>query len=123
MDEMVDDGTMNYPKQVYLCEVGLRDGLQNETKLMTAKQKASLTRQMIASGIKNIEIGSFVHPKAVPAVENTDELAVLLTLENGVCYRTLATNEKGVQRAVDAGVTQVKLTVSASNTYKRKDSH
>ena len=108
---------MSYPKQVYLCEVGLRDGLQNETKLMTAQQKASLTQQLIASGIKNIEIGSFVHPKAVPAVANTDDMFALLTQEDGVCYRALVTNEKGVQRAVNAGVPQLKITVSSSDTH------
>ena len=64
--------TLTYPKQIRLCEVGLRDGLQNEKKMMTTEQKISYVNGLTAAGFPVIEVGSFVSPKAVPQVADTD---------------------------------------------------
>ena len=63
-----------WPERVTLCEVGLRDGLQNESVIPTLEQKLRLLDSVVSSGIKIIEVGAFVHPKAVPQMADTDAL-------------------------------------------------
>ena len=65
---------MKLPSSITLCEVGLRDGLQNEATLLTVHQKVALLLGLIDAGFKVIEVGSFMHPKAVPQMANTDEI-------------------------------------------------
>lgn len=108
---------MNLPKQVTICEVGLRDGLQNEKKMFSLAEKLALLQGVVASGIKIIEIGSFVHPKAVPSMADTDKLALAMKHISGVEYRALVANLKGVERAHTCGITKIKLTVSASEPH------
>jgi hydroxymethylglutaryl-CoA lyase len=107
----------SWPERVTFCEVGLRDGLQNEKVIPTVEQKLQLLDAVVASGIKVIEVGSFVHPKAVPQMADTDALCRAMKKVQGVEYRALVPNIKGVQRAFDAGLTKAKLTVSASEAH------
>lgn len=111
------------PKKVVLCEVGPRDGLQNEKKILTAQQKIELIERMVDAGAPVIEIGSFVHPKAVPTMADTDEVARGIRKKEGVEYRALVLNKKGIERAHAAGVTKAKLTVSASPTHSKQNSN
>lgn len=108
---------VKWPKKVTVCEVGPRDGLQNEKSLLTVEQKLELIEGMVNAGIKVIEIGSFVHPKAIPAMADTDEMAKRLPRKEGVEYRSLVANLKGVERSLMAGVMKAKLTVSASEAH------
>lgn len=108
---------MNLPRQVTICEVGLRDGLQNEKRLFSVEEKLALLDSVVASGIKIIEIGSFVHPKAVPTMADTDKLVAAMTKVDDVEYRALVANLKGVERAHACGITKTKLTVSASEPH------
>jgi hydroxymethylglutaryl-CoA lyase len=108
---------MAWPAKVTLCEVGLRDGLQNEKTIPTVEQKLQLLDAVVASGVKIIEVGAFVHPKAVPQMADTDALCRAMKKVDGVEYRALVPNIKGVQRAFDAGLTKAKLTVSASEAH------
>ena len=61
-------------KAITICEVGLRDGLQNEKTILTTEQKVDLVNKMSDAGFKVIEVGSFMSPKAVPQMANTDEV-------------------------------------------------
>ena len=106
-----------FPKNVSICEVGPRDGLQNEKIILSAKDKADLINTAIDAGYKIIEIGSFVHPKAVPALADTDEVFRMINKKEDVEFRVLITNLKGVERAIKVGVKKVKLTVSASEAH------
>lgn len=108
---------MQYAEKITLCEVGPRDGLQNEAKLLTAEEKTELIEQMIGAGFKVIEVGSFVSPKAVPQMANTDEVFLALGQREGVQLRALIANERGVDRAVACGCSKVKLNVSASKAH------
>lgn len=108
---------MKLPKQVTICEVGPRDGFQPEKVLIAVADKVNIIEQVVASGIKIVEIGSFVHPKAIPQMASTDELAKVLPKVEGVEYRALVTNAKGVERAVACGVHKIKLTHSASQSH------
>jgi len=108
---------MIWPDNVTICEVGLRDGLQNEKKILALEEKLELLDLVVDSGIKIIEIGSFVHPKAVPQMANTGELLKSMKRVEGVEYRALVPNLKGLERAFDGGLNKAKLTVSVSETH------
>lgn len=116
-------GPFTLPKKITLCEVGPRDGLQNEKIILNTEQKIELITRMADAGASVIEIGSFVHPKAVPAMADTDEVAKRLEKKAGVEYRALVLNKKGIERAHAAGVSKAKLTVSASPTHSRQNSN
>ena len=114
---MHQDSEFNKVHYIEVCEVGPRDGLQNEDQLLTVEQKIELIEEAVAAGAKIIEIGSFVHPKAVPQMADTDEVAKRLKRFEGVEYRALIMNLKGVERAEASGITKAKLTVSASRAH------
>lgn len=111
----------NLPSAITLCEVGLRDGLQNEKTLLSTQQKVELLRGLIDAGFKVIEAGSFMHPKAVPQMADTDEVYKAIGDVPGVELRALIPNLRGVKRAVDCGCKKVKLNVSASRQHNLKN--
>jgi hydroxymethylglutaryl-CoA lyase len=105
-----------WPAAVTVCEVGLRDGLQNEKTIPRVEQKLQLLNAVVGSGI--CIIGRRVRAsKAVPQMADTDALCRAMQKVDGVEYRALVPNLKGVQRAFEAGVTKAKLTVSASEAH------
>lgn len=108
---------MYLPRKINICEVGPRDGLQNEKVVLSRESKAELINMCIDAGYKVIEIGSFVHPKAIPTLADTEEVFKLVDKKQDVEMRALVTNLRGVQRAIDVGVKKVKLTVSASESH------
>ena len=108
---------VNLPESITICEVGLRDGLQNEKTLLTTEEKICLVNDMSEAGFKVIEVGSFVSPKAVEQMANTDEVFKGIKKVDGVEYRALIANTKGVDRAINCGCTKVKLNVSASVSH------
>lgn len=112
---------MNLPSSISLCEVGLRDGLQNEKTILTMEEKLELLRGLVDAGFKVIEVGSFMHPKAVPQMADTDELYKAIGAVPGVELRALIPNLRGVQRAVSCGCKKVKLNVSASRQHNLKN--
>lgn len=111
----------NLPSAITLCEVGLRDGLQNEKTILPTEQKLELLRGLIDAGFQVIEVGSFMHPKAVPQMADTDEVYKAIGAVPGVELRALIPNLRGVKRAVDCGCKKVKLNVSASRQHNLKN--
>ena len=111
----------NLPSAITLCEVGLRDGLQNEKTLLPTEKKVELLRGLIDAGFKVIEVGSFMHPKAVPQMADTDEVYKAVGSVPGVELRALIPNLRGVKRAIDCGCKKVKLNVSASRQHNLKN--
>ena len=111
---------MFQPSAIALCEVGLRDGLQNEKISIPTEEKIHMVRALIDAGFKVIEVGSFTHPKAVPQMADTDE--VFRAIGNtDVELRALVPNLRGVTRAIDCGCKKVKLNVSASRQHNLKN--
>ncbi len=108
---------MQWPANVIVCEVGPRDGLQNEKTMLTVEQKVELIEKSVQAGARIVEIGSFVHPKAVPQMADTDEVARRIRRESGVEYRVLVMNRKGLERAAGAGIMKAKVTASASPAH------
>ncbi len=112
---------LKLPSSITICEVGLRDGLQNEETLLTTEQKLTLLRGLVDAGFKVIEVGSFMHPKRVPQMADTDKLFEELGDVPGVEFRALIPNLRGVSRAAACGCKKVKLNVSASREHNLKN--
>lgn len=112
---------MKLPSSITLCEVGLRDGLQNETYILNTEQKLEMLCGLIDAKFPVIEVGSFMHPRAVPQMANTDEVFKAIGDVPGVELRALIPNLRGIQRAIDCGCKKVKLNVSASRQHNLKN--
>lgn len=116
-------GKAKWPISINVCEVGPRDGLQNEKTLLSVEQKVALIERSVEAGAKIIEIGSFVHPKAVPQMADTDDVAKKIKRVEGVEYRALVLNLHGIKRAEAAGIKKAKLTASASRAHSLANSN
>lgn len=106
---------------VLINEVGLRDGLQNQPRLVSSAQKLRLAELLLDSGIKNLEVTSFVHPKLVPQMADAEAVVAGLPRREGVRYSALIPNLKGYQRARAAGVADLALVLSATDTFNRRN--
>ncbi|WP_240511964.1 hydroxymethylglutaryl-CoA lyase [Paludifilum halophilum] len=107
--------------EIKLVEVGLRDGLQNEDKILSTSVKKKAAEMLIRAGLKELEVTSFVHPRWVPQLSDARELAESLPQEEEVCYRALIPNRKGLERALDTPVQEFAVFLSASETHNRKN--
>jgi hydroxymethylglutaryl-CoA lyase len=101
----------------------LRDGLQMEARLFNLEEKIRIFNLLVEAGLKRIQVGSFVHPKLVPQMADTDELVRTLLATPGVLLTGLILNEKGLERALACELTHVSMSVSASDTHSRKNAN
>lgn len=109
-------------KKIKIHEVGMRDGLQNEAKIVPTELKKEWIQKLIDSNIDVIQIGSFVHPVKVPQMADTDELFKYFSAKPHLSILSgLLLNEKGMERAVDCGVEMFCMGVSASDTHSKKN--
>jgi hydroxymethylglutaryl-CoA lyase len=106
--------------QVSIREVGPRDGLQNEAPV-PAKDKVALLDALSATGVGRIEAVSFVSPRAIPQMADAEGVWVAAHKEPGVRYSALVPNERGAQRALAAGFTEMEVVVSASDTHNKRN--
>ena len=107
--------------QVHICEVGPRDGLQNAHHLMSTEAKQAWIAALAAAGLKEIEVGSFVPPKLIPAMADTDQVVRFSIGIKGLKVVALAPNLKGFQRALEAGAHKVTFPVSASRKHSESN--
>ncbi|HWI39033.1 MAG TPA: hydroxymethylglutaryl-CoA lyase [Burkholderiales bacterium] len=107
--------------QVHICEVGPRDGLQNAHQLMPTQAKKAWISALAAAGLKEIEVGSFVPPKLIPAMADTAEIVKHAITIPGLKVVALAPNLKGFQRAIEAGAHKVTFPVSASRQHSESN--
>lgn len=114
---------MNLPRSITVCEVGLRDGLQNEKTTLSTEQKLALLEKIQNAGVSLIEIGSLVNPKAVPQMADTAEVYGKLQKKSDVEYRVLVLNQRGLERAVQAGMKKVKITLSVSEAHQKANAN
>jgi hydroxymethylglutaryl-CoA lyase len=103
--------------EIHICEVGPRDGLQNARHLMATEAKKRWIRALAAAGLSEIEVGSFVPPKLIPAMADTGEIVRDAVTIPGLKVVALAPNLKGFQRALEAGAHKVTFPVSASREH------
>jgi hydroxymethylglutaryl-CoA lyase len=107
--------------QVHVCEVGPRDGLQNAKHLMRTEAKKAWISALAAAGLREIEVGSFVPPKLIPAMADTGEVVRFSRTLPNVKVVALAPNLKGFQRALEAGAHKVTFPVSASRKHSESN--
>ena len=107
--------------QVHICEVGPRDGLQNARHLMPTQAKKAWISALAAAGLREIEVGSFVPPKLIPAMADTGEIVQFAKTLPNVKVVALAPNLKGFQRALEAGAHKVTFPVSASRLHSESN--
>ena len=114
---------MKLPSEVLIEDEALRDGLQIEKRIFSVDEKLRVIDQLVVAGLRRIQVGSFVHPKRVPQMANTDELIAALKPIDGVTYTALILNSAGLDRALAAGVRHLSISVSASETHSRKNAN
>jgi hydroxymethylglutaryl-CoA lyase len=112
---------MNLPESVNVVEVGPRDGLQSLERTYDTEVKATMIERVLAAGVREVEVTSFVRPKVVPQLADAETLMARLPHPPGVRYRGLVPNRQGAERAVAAGVDVVLGLLSASETYSRRN--
>lgn len=117
----VTNPTTHFPSKVSIVEVGARDGLQNEKAILSAKDKIHLVNLLNASGLKRIEAGSFVSPKWVPQMGDSDEVFKGISREKEVIYSALTPNLKGFEAALAVGVDEVAIFGAASESFSQKN--
>lgn len=110
---------MQMPKQVLVTDVVARDGFQNEDRIIATQDKIRVIEGLVRAGVTSIEVTSFVHPRVVPQLADAAEVVAQLPHYEGVTYSALIPNIKGAQRALAAGVTELHLVVSASESHNR----
>ena len=110
---------MQIPKQVLVTDVVARDGFQNEDRIISTRDKLRVIEGLVRSGITSIEVTSFVHPSVVPQLADAAEVVAQLPRHPGVIYSALVPNVQGARRALIAGVTELHLVVSASESHNR----
>ena len=109
------------PARVTIWEVGARDGLQNESAVVGVKVTAEFLDRLATAGLRVLEATSFGHPRWVPQLADATELLGLLTPRDGVRYPVLVPNERGLDRALAAGVTEIAIFASATESFARRN--
>ncbi len=110
------------PERVTIYEVGPRDGLQNEKSLVSAAVKAEFIERLAKAGLEWIETTSFVHPKWVPQLADASEvLASLGESARAHSRPVLVPNERGLDRAIESGVTSIAIFGSATETFAQRN--
>ncbi|HHF7348069.1 TPA: hydroxymethylglutaryl-CoA lyase [Legionella feeleii] len=112
---------MNYPQQVTIVEVGPRDGLQNESSFVTTESKVELINLLSQSGLKHIEVTSFVSAKAIPQLADNETVFTSITKPAGIHYSALVPNERGMLKALEAGVKEIAVFTAASEAFNQRN--
>ncbi|MEM7669174.1 MAG: hydroxymethylglutaryl-CoA lyase, partial [Pseudomonadota bacterium] len=107
------------PGLVEIVEMGPRDGLQNEQRLISAADKIALIDRLSACGFRKIEVTSFVSPKWVPQMADAAEVMAGISRSAGVTYAVLTPNLRGYEAARDAGADEVAIFGSASEGFSQ----
>ena len=105
---------------VVIREVGARDGLQSEAPLRV-EQRVALIEALLAAGVRRLEVAAFVSPKAVPSMSGAAEVVAAVGRPPGVVRAALVPNLRGAELAIDAGMDELTVTISASAAYNEKN--
>ncbi len=107
--------------RVEIVDVGARDGLQNEDKTLAPSARAELCEKLAAAGVPRVEAASFVNPKRVPQMAGAEEVLETIRRRAGTVYAGLVLNEKGYERAIAAGVDEVRYAFPVTETFARRN--
>ena len=114
---------MTIPKKVHIYEVGPRDGLQNEKKIIPTNIKVKLINKLSECNFKNIEVGSFVSPRWVPQMADSNKVYERINKKQGIKYPVLTPNLKGFQDAIKNKVDTICVFVTASEKFSMKNTN
>jgi hydroxymethylglutaryl-CoA lyase/(R)-citramalyl-CoA lyase len=106
---------------VTLCDVGPRDGLQNDAERLAPAVRAELCRRLAATGLPRVEAASFVHPKLVPQMAGAEEVFAELPADGDTVYAALVLNAKGLERAVAAGAREIHAAYPLTDTFAERN--
>lgn len=109
------------PRRVTVYEVGPRDGLQNESRMVATADKVALIDALSATGLPAIEITSFVSPKWIPQLADAADVSRRVARSPGVLYSALVPNRRGLETALAAGMREIAVFLSASETHNKKN--
>jgi hydroxymethylglutaryl-CoA lyase len=112
---------LHLPATVTICEVGPRDGLQNESVTVSSADKVRYIEMLVAAGFRAIEVASFVNPKAVPQLADAEEVCAQLTRVPGCRFIALVPNERGLVRALAAQVDAIGVFTAASDSFTKRN--
>jgi isopropylmalate/homocitrate/citramalate synthase len=104
-----------------ICDVGPRDGLQNEERHLDPETRAELVNRLAAAGLRRIEAVSFVNPARVPQMSGAEEVVAAIYRREGVVYAGLVLNEKGYDRLAAAGLDEVHFAFASTETFNRRN--
>lgn len=108
---------------VKVVEVGARDGLQNEKKILPSSAKIELINRLSKTGLRTIEVTSFVSPKWIPQMRDNSEVFRGIHKEPGVDYPVLVPNAKGMEAALNAGAREIAIFGAASEAFSQKNTN
>lgn len=112
---------MDYPQQVTIVEVGPRDGLQNESRFLDTATKIDLINQLGESGLKHIEVTSFVSAKAIPQLADCEPVFNGIKKPEGIHFSALVPNERGMIKALECQVREIAIFTAASETFNQRN--
>jgi hydroxymethylglutaryl-CoA lyase len=107
--------------KVKIVEVGLRDGLQNESQLIPTETKVQIAEKLIRAGVRELEVTSFVHPKWIPQLADAEKVLAQLPQIPDVRYRALVPNLQGLKRALGLNLAEIAIFLSASETHNQRN--
>jgi (R)-citramalyl-CoA lyase len=107
--------------RIEIVDVGPRDGLQNEDRTLTPEVRAELCEKLAATGVPRVEAASFVNPKRVPQMAGAEEVMASIERSPHTSYAGLVLNEKGYERAIEAGVDEVRYAFPVTETFARRN--
>lgn len=114
-------GSRHDAQRVQITDVLLRDGLQDEPRLLIPAQRIDLGEQLAAAGVTRMEVGSMVNPARVPQMAGSDEVLAGLQQRTDAELTVLVLNARGLQRAVDAGAEHIQIVASASEAHSQRN--
>ncbi len=115
------EATEGFPAKVMIYEVGPRDGLQNESAIVPVEVKAEFVRRLVAAGLQTVEVTSFVHPRWVPQLADAEQLIDALDMAAAARMPVLVPNERGLDRALDKGISEIAIFGSATESFARRN--
>src|SRR5262245_47669375 len=117
MRATIEGEWMPLPQRIVISEVGPRDGLQIEQAFIPTEQKIALIDALSRTGLEKIEVTSFVHPKVVPQLADAEAVAAGIERRENIRYAAFIPNARGAERAVAAGIDDLKVGMAASDTF------
>src|SRR5438128_9502573 len=108
---------------ITICDVGPRDGLQNDPKVLEPEIRAELVNRLAAAGLPRVEAVSFVDPKRVPQMAGAEEVAAGIVPVEGTEYSGLVLNERGYERLLETSLDRINVSIAATDEFSRANTN